>query len=157
LRKKLLTLCSLFFLTGCSNQLINQAVRDAKTALDEQNYERARSLLIIAREEGAEVEADKLQNQIVYLMSMQNYLNTRQLDSALLQWTELNLSPSASRIVKDEAKRLLQSELSETANLVRHQPRRTDVTYAANLLERLSTFEMFQEEVTLLQVAKNGN
>jgi len=155
LRNKLLVLCSVFFLSGCSNQLINQAVRDAKTALEEQNYERAKSLLIIAHEEGGEVEADKLQSQIGYLISMKNYLDTRQLDSALLKWTELNLSPSESRIVKDEAKRMLQSELSETANLVRSQPRRNDLHHATTLLKRLSTFEMFQAEISELQGAKD--
>lgn len=154
LLKKIMAMICLILLTGCGNQLVTQAVRDAKLALDEQNYERAISLLLMAREEGAEGEVGNLQYQMGYLLAMHGYLAQNQLDAALLQWTELNLSPSQSRIVKDEAARLLTGEmLIAVDRLESEAARRSDRDYAKILIRRLGNFEKFSEEVAQLEAA----
>ena len=146
------------FLGGCGNQLVNQAIQDAKVALENQNYERALSLLLMASHEGAEAEIENLHYQLGYLIAMNKYLAARQLDAALLQWTELNLSPSDSRIVKDEAVRLLQLELQDAAAVLQQGAGPRDLEYASDLIQRLSTFEMFQGDVGQLKSLKDrGN
>lgn len=152
--KKLLLVGCLLFLGGCGNQLVNQAVRDAKIALDQQNYERAISLLLMASEEGAHAEVQKLQEQIHYLIAMKGHLNRRQLDAALLEWTELNLSPSESRIVKDEAKNLLRLEILASVAQLQQGTTAREEDHAEKLVQRLSTFEIFQQEIAALRDEK---
>lgn len=139
---------------GCASQLAAQAISDAKDALYRQNYERAATLLLIISEEIQDEEVDSLYAQVIKLKTMRNYLAQNQLDPALLVWTEINLSPSRSRAVKDEAVRLLLDEIDKTAARLKERGLAVDSAYAALLSERLSSFEKFAGGLAALEVER---
>jgi len=150
---------SLILLTGCNQRLASQAVKDAEIAIEEQLYNQASLLLHLAKVESSNIEYEALYEQSLHLIRMKEYKEANNLDQILLAWTELNLIPSHSDTIKDEAVRLINQFLKEVEVeakelLVMGNPKEI-IDFIRLIENRMGTFELFQPEIERLIELRN--
>lgn len=158
-KDKGILIISLILLTGCNQRLASQAVKDAEIAIEEQLYNQASLLLHLAKVESSNSEYDALYEQSLHLIKMKEYKEANNLDQILLAWTELNLIPSRSDTIKDEAVRLINQFLKEVEDeakelLVMGNPKEI-IDFIRLIENRMGTFEVFQPEIERLIELRN--
>lgn len=149
---------SCFLLSGCDHNLSKQALKEAEEALHARNYQKAKGLIYLASTESSNTEYDALYAQCEALTEMLDYLEARQLDDSLLSWTELNLIPTESTLIKEMAVTELKQMLNQVMDMAVAAIETKDTEEAKlvirHLLKRLGDMDVFEAEMTQLRALR---
>ncbi len=146
---------SCFLLSACDTNLSKQALREAEEALLAQNYQKAKGLIRLASTESSNSEYEALYDQCVALTDMMNHLAAGEFDESLLSWTDLNLIPTESTLIKEAAVEELRQLLEDAINLANESLETGETAETKlmirHLLKRLGDMDVFEEEMMTLQ------
>jgi len=101
--KVLLALLIIFFATGCGRTISQEAVEQARVAIEFGDYSRGSLLLVMG--------CDDLHEQSVNLLHMVNYKHQNDLLGMVRAWTEIYTIEASEDFVRDAAYELLSTAL----------------------------------------------
>lgn len=138
-------------LSGCDNKLANQAIKEAKVAFENQDYQEAMGLLQLASDEGASDRYEIWAKQGEAFLRMISFKDLSSLDELLLAWTDLNLIDTRHSFIKDEAVKYIKKQLIEVKNLANQAIQSGEVQDVIQIIEqiekRMGTLKMFESEI----------
>ena len=162
MKKYLVFMMSLTFLSACSENLAVESMRRGIEAIEEGNFKEARSYLAFAQTEGDDPEYGALYSQIQSFLDMMDYLDQGKLDDALLSWTDLNLIETKSEVMKEVAVTQMQETLegiiTSCEKAIQTGEYEKEKGIINQVLKRLGDMEIFDEQMLLLrQLRKEMN
>ena len=153
-----LLLC-LTLLSGCDSKLANQAIKEAKVAFENQDYQEAMGLLQLASDEGANNQYDIWAKQGEAFLKIISFKDLSSLDELLLAWTDLNLIDTRASFIKDEAVKYIRQQLVEVKSLANQAMQSGEVQDVVQMIrrieKRMGTLELFESEINdLIELKK---
>lgn len=107
--KWLLVLSVLFFVTSCGRTLSEEAVNQAKIAIEFEDYEHATLLLVMGCRD--------LHAQSIYLLRMVEYRATNDLFGMVESWVGIYNIDASEYFIQEEAYHVLRTTLDSTSVL----------------------------------------
>lgn len=138
-------------LSGCDSKLANQAIKEAKVAFENQDYQEAMGLLQLASDEGESNQYTVWAQQGEAFLKMISFKDLSSLDELLLAWTDLNLIDTKQSFIKDEAVKHIREKLVEVKSLANQAMQSGEVQDVIQMIrrieKRMGTLELFEIEV----------
>ena len=141
-------------LSGCDNKLANQAIKEAKVAFANQEYQEAMGLLQLASDEGESAQYQIWAKQGEAFLKMISFKDVSSLEELLLAWTDLNLIDTKPSFIKDEAVKYIREKLVEVKSLANQAMQSGEVQDVVQMIrrieKRMGTLELFESEINEL-------
>ncbi|MFB3166588.1 hypothetical protein P5G62_005650 [Neobacillus sp. 179-C4.2 HS] len=111
----------LFALTGCGNEVFNEAMKKGKLALADRNYVEASNSFELALEEKDDNEAQILYEQTSIMVKAENFLKEKKFDEVINLLKKVQSMKNGSSMVKKDAKEREQSTIQHKELLVKFE------------------------------------